>query len=382
MFGIVNDTSQHELIYEPLTQKYRPKTFEDMFGQQESLQIIKGMFASKKIARTFLLTGPYSAGKTTLARLIARYVNCAEGPSKACGVCPSCQAMDQNIHHDVTELDAASNRGIGEARELIARSNLAPLHKKRVFIIDECHALTGQAAEALLKTLEEPPPSTVFILCTTEPQKLKATIRSRCTSIKLNILRKADCTAMVQKIAGLEAFPLTPAHAEMIAQNSYGHARVALHMLENVINYAAGSGYTTLNDAILGEIINKAIQLTPERVAEKYAENLLNGVADTAYGMIAEVENAPAFLERICYILRQYLVMATGGLRTIDPYFDQWFSAKNWARNYDQTIILDIYKKHLDAFVTTSAYGMDPLELMMKTAIESLLLIQSCPKNM
>ena len=117
-----------DFVYEPLTDKYRPKTFNDIFGQDSTKLVLKGMLESKKIARTFLFTGPHSTGKTTLARILARHVNCTKGPKLACGECRSCKAMDAGTHPDVTELDAASNRGIDQARELISRASLAPMY--------------------------------------------------------------------------------------------------------------------------------------------------------------------------------------------------------------------------------------------------------------
>jgi DNA polymerase-3 subunit gamma/tau len=370
-----------ELYYEPLTDKYRPRLLEEVVGQKTAVQILQGMLASKKIARTFLMTGPHSTGKTTLARIIARYVNCEKGPKKACGVCRSCKALDLGTHPDVAEIDAASNRGINEARELISQANLAPMHKKRVFIIDECHALTTTAAEALLKTLEEPASSTIFILCTTDPGKLKKTIRSRCKWFKLSPLSLEECGGLVHDIASKEGMPLSLDDGKLIARYAYGHPREALHLLENVIDFAAAGESTEDLTQVLSRVVNEALQMSPEMLAETYAENLLQVIPNVVYKLLLNVDNAPAFLERVCYIFRQNLVIYTGGFQAVDSYFDQWFSKKEWKRDWDIDHMLCIYKLHLEAMMQASTYTMDPYELLMSTAIQSIKIMMTCERN-
>jgi len=370
--------TEPELYYEPLTDKYRPKTLDAVFGQDTAKKILKGMLTTKKIARAYLLTGPHSTGKTTLARILARNMNCEKGPAKSCGKCPSCNAMDKKVHPDVTEIDAASNRGINEARELKAQASLAPRYKKRVFIIDEVHGLTGHAEEALLKTLEEPPPSTVFILCTTDPGKVRATIRSRLKWLKLSPLNIKDCGNLVQMVSAGEGFPLDETNSQLVAKYAYGHPREALHLVENIIDFAAsGENVEDLNQ-VLDRIVSRALQMSPEMLSEKYVENVLQGLSDQVYKYVAEVDNAPAFLERVCYILRQSLILSTGGFKSADEYFDRFFS-RGWVRNFGPAQTLKIYNIHLDALLKASTYTMDPVEILMKAAIESLLIIMECP---
>lgn len=252
---------------------------------------------------------------------------------------------------------------------------------KTPILSSNCHALTGNAAEAFLKTLEEPSKSTIFILCTTDPGKLKKTIRSRTRWFKLQALKKEECAALLQDVSQKEGVPLQPEHAAQIAQYAYGHPREALHLLENVIDFFASEGEVEDINSVIESVVKKALQMTPEMMAETYVEAILQGASDYAYRILEDIDNAPYFLERVCYIFRQNLMVATGSIKCVDDYYSRWFIGKKWTRRFGSNELLTLYKKHLEAMNIASTYTMNPDELLMKTAIEGLLLMRAQPAN-
>ena len=168
------------MAYKALYRTYRPTTFEEVYGQQHIVRTLKNALSENKIAHAYLFCGPRGTGKTTMARLFAKALNCEEGFGHQCNKCENCVAISEGTHPDVIEIDAASNRGIDDIRDIIDKVKYAPIKGKyKVYIIDEVHMMTPEAFNALLKTLEEPPANVVFILATTEPYKLMQTILSR-----------------------------------------------------------------------------------------------------------------------------------------------------------------------------------------------------------
>ena len=169
-------------MYQVIARKYRPQTFSELIGQEHVKTTLENAILQKRIAHGYILSGQRGTGKTTVARILARCLNCTEGPTaKPCGVCSSCLEIAAGNSPDVIEIDAASNRGINEMRELRENVRYRPARDRyKVFIVDEAHQITSEAFNALLKTLEEPPEWVVFVLCTTEAHKIPATIASRC----------------------------------------------------------------------------------------------------------------------------------------------------------------------------------------------------------
>src|SRR5574344_3106515 len=169
------------MSYKSLYLTYRPQTFDEVAGQKPIVRTLKNALTSGKIAPAYLFAGPRGTGKTTMARLLAKALNCDEGIGKQCNKCSNCLAINEGTHPDVLEIDAASNNGVDEVRDLIDKVKYSTiLGKYKVYIIDEVHMMTTGAFNALLKTLEEPPEHVIFILATTEPHKILPTILSRC----------------------------------------------------------------------------------------------------------------------------------------------------------------------------------------------------------
>jgi DNA polymerase III subunit gamma/tau len=220
--------------------KYRPKSFEEVVGQSSAVAKLQGSIARKALPNALMISGPTGTGKTTLARLYARYINCKT--YSACGKCASCLSVK---HPDIEESNAAEARGIDDMRSLIARSNYRPVHRVRVFIQDEAQQLTSQSLQAFLKPLEEPAPNTMYILCTTDPQKFPKTVINRCLQINLNLPDADSIASRLSEIAKAEQQRFPKELYLAIAQASGGHIREAVGVLENCANMIAADSKIT-----------------------------------------------------------------------------------------------------------------------------------------
>ena len=225
-----------------LARKYRPARFDDLIGQEAMVRILRNAFALGRVAHAFMLTGVRGVGKTTTARIIARALNCigpdgSGGPTPdPCGVCPNCVAILADRHPDVVEMDAASRTGVDDVREIIEATRFRPMQARtKVFIIDEVHMLSRNAFNALLKTLEEPPPHVKFVFATTEIRKVPVTVLSRCQRFDLRRVSIAELAAHFARIAAAEGIRVAPAAIELIARAADGSVRDGLSLLDQAI---------------------------------------------------------------------------------------------------------------------------------------------------
>jgi len=225
--------------YEVFARKYRPQTFDDLVGQAHVSRTLKNAVAQNRLAHAYLFVGPRGIGKTSTARILAKSLNCVKGPTVTpCGVCDHCREIAAGNSLDVIEIDGASNRGIDDVRELRDNVRYAPAKSRlKIYIIDEVHMLTKEAFNALLKTLEEPPPHVKFIFATTEPDKVLATILSRCQRFDLHRIPANLIAQHLQFIAGKEKITLEPAAAHAIARGAEGGLRDAESMLDQLVAF-------------------------------------------------------------------------------------------------------------------------------------------------
>lgn len=267
---------------EALYRKYRPTTFKDVVGQEHIERTLKNAIEQGKVSHAYLFCGPRGTGKTTMARILAKALLCEQGPTvEPDGTCPECEAIAQGTHPDVYELDAASRTGVDNVREeIIARVNYAPTRGAwKVYIIDEVHMLTNAAFNALLKTLEEPPEHILFILCTTDPQKVPDTIQSRCQRFDFHRISNEAIVSRLGAICVEEGVDFEGEALDLIAYRADGGMRNALTSLEQLI--AFGGGHVTLEGAqnLLGSLDETDLSEIVLAIGKRDAAACFNWVA-------------------------------------------------------------------------------------------------------
>ncbi|RCW80234.1 DNA polymerase III subunit gamma/tau [Paracoccus lutimaris] len=251
--------SDSDKTYQVLARKYRPETFADLVGQDAMVRTLKNAFAADRIAQAFVMTGIRGTGKTTTARIIAKGLNCIGpdgqgGPTtEPCGTCEHCVAISEGRHVDVMEMDAASRTGVGDIREIIESVHYrAASARYKIYIIDEVHMLSTSAFNALLKTLEEPPPHVKFIFATTEIRKVPVTVLSRCQRFDLRRIEPEVMIALLRRIATAEEAQITDDALALITRAAEGSARDATSLLDQAISHGAGETTAPQVRAMLG----------------------------------------------------------------------------------------------------------------------------------
>jgi DNA polymerase-3 subunit gamma/tau len=296
----------------PLSRKWRPKRFEDLVGQEAVARTLTNAIAENRVAPAYLLTGPRGVGKTSTARLLARALNCEKGPTaEPCDECASCkEILARGDSLDVHEIDGASNRKIENARELIETVRYAPQRDRfRIAIIDEVHMLTTEAFNALLKTLEEPPPHARFILASTELHKIPATIVSRCQRFQFKALGAADITRHLAKVAEAEKIPVTPGALRVLATAAEGSLRDALSLLDQAATLSAG----TVDEARCAEILALVDRELLEAVFSAVASGD-RGAAVSSLARLAEKgSDSRHVMKELLSLLRTLLLISAGG---------------------------------------------------------------------
>ena len=287
-------------MYQVIARKYRPQGFAELIGQEHVQKTLANAIESNRIAHGYIFSGQRGTGKTTVARILARCLNCVQGPTaKPCGVCSSCTEISSGSSPDVIEIDAASNRGINEMREIRENVRYRPARDRfKVFIVDEAHQITKEAFNALLKTLEEPPDWVVFILCTTEANEIPNTIASRCQHFTFRSVDFEELMARMRFIAGEEGITAGDEALSVLAQAGEGSVRDALSALDQAIACCGNTLGVEQIRALLGVFGTDSL--------EAVAEAVKSGDGGRMLEIVAELENSGLSLQHFSRELSRF----------------------------------------------------------------------------
>src|SRR5689334_11501318 len=282
------------MTYQVIARKWRPQTFADLVGQEHVTETLANAIKKDRVAHAYIFSGARGVGKTTAARILAKALNCVNGPTaEPCGVCDSCKEIAAGSSLDVIEIDAASNRGIDQIRELREMVRYAPAAlRSKVVILDEAHMLTGEASNALLKTLEEPPDRVIFVMATTEPENLEDTIRSRSQHFHFRALTFNEIADRIKYIAQEEGLTIADGAVAVIARMAEGSMRDALSLLEQARAYCG--------DNIPDKEVRELLGVVPEDALNELVEAIAAGSADRALGLVHTFQKEGRNLQHFC----------------------------------------------------------------------------------
>src|SRR5579859_5919027 len=280
--------------YQVIARKYRPQTFSDLVGQAHVTATLANAIKNNRVAHAYIFSGARGVGKTTAARILAKAMNCVHGPTpEPCGVCDSCKEIASGNSLDVIEIDAASNRGIDQIRELREMVRYAPAaSRSKVVILDEAHMLTGEASNALLKTLEEPPDRVIFVMATTQPEDLEDTIRSRSQHFHFRALTFNEITDRLKYIASKENLKIEDGALAVIARMAEGSMRDALSLLEQARAYCG--------DEIKDQAVRDLLGVVPEDALNELVQAISEQSAERALGLVHRFQKEGRNLQHFC----------------------------------------------------------------------------------
>ncbi len=282
------------MSYQVIARKWRPQKFSDLVGQEHVTETLANAIKNDRVAHAYIFSGARGVGKTTAARILAKALNCVHGPTPTpCGECDSCREIAGGTSLDVIEIDAASNRGIDQIRELREMVRYAPASSRsKVVILDEAHMLTGEASNALLKTLEEPPDRVIFVMATTQPEDLVDTIRSRSQHFHFRALTFGEITARLEEIAQKENLKIDAGALAVISRMAEGSMRDALSLLEQARAYCG--------EVITNEEVRELLGVVPDDALAALVSAIAEGSADRALGLIHTFQKEGRNLQHFC----------------------------------------------------------------------------------
>ena len=318
------------MSYQVLARKWRPRTFEELVGQEAVVQALANGLDNDRVHHAFILTGTRGVGKTTLARILAKCLNCEQGVSSSpCGTCASCVDIDEGRFQDMLEIDAASRTGVDDTRELLETVQFAPTRGRfKVYIIDEVHMLSTQSFNALLKTLEEPPPHVKFVLATTDPHKIPVTIQSRCLRFNLQRLLPEQIRGHLAKLIETEKIEAEPAAIERIARGADGSMRDGLSLLDQAIAFGGGR----LEDQDVAEMMGSVDHDHVVRLVEALASTDATALLAIVRELAAQSRKLDLVLDALAEALHRIgLVQLAPGYR--DPERSDWESLEALAES-------------------------------------------------
>jgi DNA polymerase III subunit gamma/tau len=283
-----------DMTYQVIARKWRPQTFADLVGQEHVTETLANAIKKDRVAHAYIFSGARGVGKTTAARILAKALNCVNGPTaEPCGVCDSCKEIAAGSSLDVIEIDAASNRGIDQIRELREMVRYAPAaSRSKVVILDEAHMLTGEASNALLKTLEEPPERVIFVMATTQPEDLEDTIRSRSQHFHFRALTFNEITNRLKFIASKENLKIEDGALAVIARMAEGSMRDALSLLEQARAYCG--------DDIQDQAVRDLLGVVPEDALNELVQAIAEQSAERALGLVHRFQKEGRNLQHFC----------------------------------------------------------------------------------
>jgi len=289
------------MSYLVLSRKFRPQNFNEVIGQEHISQTLKNTISEKRIAHAYLFSGPRGCGKTTMARILAKALNCKKGPiTEPCGVCENCLEISKSASVDVFEIDGASNNGIDEIRALRENVKFSSANSKyKIYIIDEAHQITTQAFNALLKTLEEPPSHVVFIMATTEQYKIPVTILSRCQRYRFKLISNAEISFAIKNIGQKEGFEIDDEAVDIITSASGGSMRDALSLLEQAVS--------SNSSRITGAYMRELLGLLPRDILASVTESISSGDMQEILKIVGEIFEQGYNILQFARDLRDYL---------------------------------------------------------------------------